>query len=82
MQPAQTIAEAIEVASAQCRSMQQGHTMPAAREFSLAITALEDARMRATRGLAMALDCFAPADLQRQHPSGDDEGRRPVKGGA
>lgn len=38
--------------------------MPAAREFSLAITALEDAQMRATRGLAMARGCFAPADLE------------------
>lgn len=36
----------------------------AAREFSLAITALEDAQMRATRGLAIRQDVFAPKDLQ------------------
>jgi hypothetical protein len=35
------------------------------REFSLAITAIEDAQMRFTRGLAMRLGKFSPADLEK-----------------
>ena len=35
------------------------------REFSLAITAIEDAQMRYTRGLAMRLGKFSPADLEK-----------------
>lgn len=40
-----------------------------AREFSLAITAIEDAAMRYTRGRAQELDVFSPADLDK---IGDD----------
>jgi hypothetical protein len=36
----------------------------AAREFSLARTALEEAQMRFTRGVAKSGDCFSPADLE------------------
>lgn len=36
----------------------------AAREFSLAITALEDAQMRYTRGVAHMDGLFAPHDLE------------------
>jgi hypothetical protein len=36
----------------------------AGREFALAITACEDAQMRATRGLAKVQGKFAPVDLQ------------------
>lgn len=38
---------------------------PAGREFSLAITALEDAQMRFTRGLAREKGVFRPVDLER-----------------
>ena len=37
----------------------------AGREFSIAITAIEDAQMRYTRGRAMEEDKFAPADLDK-----------------
>jgi hypothetical protein len=38
---------------------------PAAREFALALTALEDAQMRFTRGLAKLQGQFAPVDLEQ-----------------
>jgi hypothetical protein len=37
----------------------------AARNWSLAITAIEDAQMRTTRGHAIAQDKFAPTDLEK-----------------
>jgi hypothetical protein len=40
---------------------------PAAREFSLAITAVEDAIMRTNRGFAHKLGHFAVADMQGEH---------------
>jgi hypothetical protein len=67
-EPARTIAELVGEATAQLESLRQANPMPAAREFSMAITALEDAQMRATRGLAMVAGVFAPADLQRNGP--------------
>lgn len=41
---------------------------PAGREFSLAITHLEDAKMRLTRGLAKRTGVFNEVDLE--HPDG------------
>jgi hypothetical protein len=43
-----------------------GSREPWAREFSLSITAIEDAQMRYTRGRAMQLGKFAPADLDAE----------------
>lgn len=37
----------------------------AAREFSIALTALEDVQMRFTRGLAIVQGKFNPADLEK-----------------
>lgn len=45
-------------------------TTQSAREFSLAITALEDAQMRYTRGRAIELGKFKPADLDREVQDG------------
>jgi hypothetical protein len=41
-------------------------TPDARREFALAKTAIEDARMRATRGLAIEKGVFAPVDLEKR----------------
>lgn len=60
-----TIVECIADATEQLEQLRAESAHPAAREFSLAITALEDAQMRATRGLAMTKGVFAPADLQK-----------------
>jgi hypothetical protein len=59
-----TIVETIAKATAQLELLRLDSTSSAAREFSLAITALEDAQMRATRGLAKIQGKFAPVDLQ------------------
>jgi hypothetical protein len=56
------IGEATEKADALRRTYQGAQ---AGREFALAITALEDAQMRFTRGLAMVQDKFAPVDLEK-----------------
>jgi hypothetical protein len=58
------IVEAIAEVMAQLEQLRRDSLGPAAREFSLAITALEDAQMRATRGLAKLQGKFAPVDLQ------------------
>jgi hypothetical protein len=36
----------------------------AAREFAIALTSLEDAQMRYTRGVSMMLGVFRPVDLE------------------
>lgn len=36
-----------------------------AREFAIAVTHIEDAQMRFTRGLAMVQGKFAPADMEK-----------------
>lgn len=36
-----------------------------AREFALAVTALEDAQMRYTRGRAKEEGCFGPTDIDK-----------------
>lgn len=46
------------------RASTPGH--PSGREFALALTAIEDAQMRYTRGRAMQLSQFSPADLDNQ----------------
>lgn len=45
-------------------SFQVTHSHPS-REFALALTAIEDAQMRTTRGLAIYQRKFSPADLQK-----------------
>lgn len=59
-----TIAEHIDAASAACK-----HYMDTGaegnREFALAKTALEDARIRATRGIAERLGVRSDVDLER-----------------
>jgi predicted nuclease of restriction endonuclease-like RecB superfamily len=59
-----TIVEAIAEATVQLEGLRRNSIGEHAREFSLAITALEDAQMRATRGLAKLQGKFAPVDLQ------------------
>ena len=59
-----TTKQHIDEAIARCDARRQNNPGPPAREFALAITALEDAQMRFTRGLAMVTDCFSPADLE------------------
>lgn len=61
-----TIVEHIAAATEQLERLRTEYPGPHAREFSLAITALEDAQMRATRGLAIQKGVFAPADLQKK----------------
>jgi hypothetical protein len=56
------VAEATEKADAHRRTYGGS---AAGREFALAVTALEDAQMRFTRGLAMVQGKFAPADLEK-----------------
>ena len=65
MTPRPTIKELIDEAIAHLDEFRANHPGAPAREFSLAITALEDAQMRATRGLAKATGQFNPADLEK-----------------
>lgn len=61
-----TIKEHIDAAVAGIEALEhRGDRSAADRELSLAITHLEDAQMRATRGLAKAQGKFAPADLEK-----------------
>ncbi len=61
-----TVAESIAFATLRARKRQAASAdQRAKREYALAITALEDAQMRYTRGRAMDLDCYAPADLDK-----------------
>lgn len=66
MSQVSTIKQLIDEATLQLERLRGDQRDAAAREFSLAITALEDAQMRATRGLAKRQGKFAPADLQVQ----------------
>lgn len=59
-----TIKQLTDEAILQLEELRGEDRSSAAREFSLAITALEDAQMRATRGLAIRQGVFAPKDLQ------------------
>lgn len=71
--PEPTVKELVDQAIDRVRDVRQagkGATyevadLPGGREFSLAITHLEDALMRFTRGMAMRLGVFAPADLEK-----------------
>jgi hypothetical protein len=69
-----TVVQLLEHTTRRLRLMTQNHERPVRwtgddiklhpdREFNLAITALEDAQMRYTRGRAIELDRFNPADL-------------------
>lgn len=60
-----TVVEQITLVVDAIRAHQTGTVGPAAREFALAQTALEDAQMRFTRGLAINTDRFHPADLEK-----------------
>jgi hypothetical protein len=60
-----TFVELANRAQARAVELRNAAPGPAAREFALAITALEDAQMRFTRGMAMVKGRFAPADLER-----------------
>lgn len=59
-----TIKQHIDAAITALETHRGDDRSPAAREFSLAITHLEDAQMRATRGLAIRQGKFNPADLE------------------
>ena len=60
-----TPVELLNAAATAARRERQECTpgQPEGREFSLAITAIEDAQMRYPRGRAMQLGKFSPADL-------------------
>ena len=62
----QSLVAATNRASDYRRMCDQDHANQrgAAREFSLAVTALEEARMRFTRGYAMLSGRYNPADLE------------------
>lgn len=60
----QTVKDLIDEAIARANARRENNPGPPAREFALAITALEDAQMRFTRGLAMVQGKFAPVDLE------------------
>jgi hypothetical protein len=61
-----TVVELVEAATSRITAARGDSRDPYAREMSLAITALEDAQMRFTRGMAMKHELFAPADLERR----------------
>ena len=65
-----TIKQLIDGAITEIQDQQRGLDRgdPAGREFALAITALEDAKLRATRGLAHRHGIFNEVDLQ--NPAG------------
>lgn len=59
-----TVFELIEVAKAMIEGKKLGVSSgEEAREYALAVTALEDAQMRYTRGRARMLGVFRPVDL-------------------
>lgn len=60
-----TVKELVDAAIERVRKVQGGQRDEGAREMALAITHLEDAAMRFTRGLAMRQGKFAPADLEK-----------------
>jgi hypothetical protein len=61
-----TVKEHLDAAIAGIEALEpRGSRSEADRELSLAITHIEDAQMRVTRGLAKHLGKFAPADLEK-----------------
>lgn len=58
-----TVKQVLDEAHTMVADAHVSSTMPAVREFALALTAIEDAQMRYTRGRAMEEGKFAPADL-------------------
>ena len=61
----QTFIQLIELAIEQAKSEKSdGCPPPAAREFSIAVTALEDASMRFNRGMAIKNGLFEQRDVQ------------------
>lgn len=61
-----TVKEHIDAAVEGIENLEpRGSRTEADRELSLAITHLEDAQMRVTRGLAKHLGKFNPADLEK-----------------
>lgn len=73
LRPGQTVKEAldrcIEVADERRKACKPADT--AGREFSLAITLLEDAQMRYARGRHMQEGSFSPSDVDRWLADGD-----------
>lgn len=61
--PEFTVVELLEAATRQIQS-QPSDQPGAAREFAIAITHIEDARMRFTRGYAKQNGEFRPVDLE------------------
>lgn len=60
-----TTVELLAAATARLELFRTTYPGAPAREFSIAITAIEDAQMRSTRGLAMVQGKFHPADLEQ-----------------
>lgn len=66
---APTVKQLVDQAVDRVRAVQGDHRDPGAREFALAITHLEDAQMRFTRGLAIRQGKFNPVDLEKSEVS-------------
>lgn len=73
LRPGQTVKEAIDRCVEIINERRQANDTPeAGREFSLAITALEDAQMRYARGRHMQEGSFSPSDVDRWLANGQD----------
>lgn len=65
-----TVVELLELVAARIRAQRLIAASDSGREFALAITHLEDAQMRYTRGRAMETNQFHPGDLDAATPEG------------
>lgn len=74
LRPGQTVKEALDrcMAIVDDRRGVLERLHPAGREFSLAITAMEDAQMRYARGRHMQEGSFSPSDVDRWLADGRD----------
>lgn len=60
-----TVIELLDAAASLIEATRQLATSAAGRNYSISLTAIEDAQMRYTRGRAIELGKFNPADLDR-----------------
>lgn len=69
---AYTVKELLDVVIDRVETARDGAQMPAIREFSMAITACEDAQMRYARARHMQEGSFQPSDVDRWLADGRD----------
>jgi hypothetical protein len=67
-----TVKELIDITIDRVETARDGTGFPFVREFSLAITALEDAQMRYARARHMQEGTFSPSDVDRWKADGAD----------